>query len=81
MKPLSECPVCGGELTEKEVEKLLRGGINLAVVKIRAEVCLHCGERLYSKETVSQFEQIRNKLANQEVAEFDPLGRSFQVPV
>lgn len=81
MKPLSKCPVCGGELTEKEVEKLLRGGINLAVVKIRAEVCLHCGERLYSKETVSQFEQIRNKLANQEVAEFDPLGRSFQVPV
>ena len=81
MKPLSKCPVCGGDLTEKEVEKLLRGGVNLATVKVCAEVCLRCGEQLYSKETVSSFEQIRAKLARQEVAEFDPLGRSFQVPV
>ena len=80
MKPFSKCPICGGEVTEKEVEKLLRGGVNLAAVTVRAEVCLHCGERLYSKETVSHFEQIRQKLANQEVAEFDPLGRSFQIP-
>ena len=81
MKPLSRCPVCGGELREKEVEKLLRGGVNLAAVSVRAEVCFRCGERLYSKDTVSSFEQIRAKLARQEVAEFDPLGRSFQVPV
>ena len=80
MKPFSKCPVCGGEVTEKEVEKLLRGGVNLAAVIVRAEVCLNCGERLYSKETVSHFQQIRQKLANQEVAEFDPLGRSFQIP-
>ncbi len=80
MKPFSRCPVCGGEVTEKSVEKLLRGGVNLAAVKVRAEVCLRCGERLYSKDTVSHFQRIRDKLANQEVAEFDPLGRSFQVP-
>ena len=80
MKPLSKCPVCSGEVTEKNVEKLLRGGVNLAAVKVRAEVCLRCGERLYSKDTVSHFQQIREKLANQEVAEFDALGRSFQVP-
>ena len=80
MKPFSKCPVCGGEVTEKSVEKLLRGGVNLAAVKVRAEVCLRCGERLYSKDTVSHFQQIRDKLANQEVAEFDPLGRSFQIP-
>ena len=80
MKPFSNCPVCGGEVTEKNVEKLLRGGVNLAAVTVRAEVCLRCGERLYSKDTVSHFQQIRDKLANQEVGEFDPLGRSFQVP-
>ena len=50
-------------------------------MSVRAAVCLHCGERLYSKDTVSRFEQIRDKLAHHEVAEFDPLGRSFQVPV
>ena len=80
MQPFSECPVCGGELSAKDVEKLLRGGVNLATVKVRAEVCLRCGERLYSRATVSRFEQIRAKLASQEVAEFDPLGRSFQIP-
>jgi len=47
---------------EKEVEKLLRGGANTAVMKVRADVCLHCGERLYSEETVRHFEEIRRKL-------------------
>ena len=80
MRPFNKCPVCGGEMVEKEVEKLLRGGVNLAAVNVHAEVCLRCGERLYSKETVSNFEKIRKKLANQQVEEFDPLGRSFQIP-
>jgi len=74
-----KCPVCGGEMVEKEVEKLLRGGKDIAVVTVRAEVCLHCGERLYSKKAVSRFEEIRAKLARQEVGEFQPLGRSFEV--
>jgi predicted RNase H-like HicB family nuclease len=29
MKPFEKCPVCGGELELKEVEKLLRGGIRM----------------------------------------------------
>jgi hypothetical protein len=37
-----------------------------------------CGERLYSKETISRFEQTRAKLTRQEVEEFPPLGQSFQ---
>ena len=79
MKPFDKCPVCGGELIEKEVEKLLRGGLHTAVLRVRAEVCLRCGERLYSAETVKYFEQIRQKLERQEVAEFQPLGQTFQV--
>ncbi len=79
MKPLNKCPVCGGELVEKDVEKLLKGGVHTAVLKVRADVCLRCGERLYSVETVRRFEQIRQKLERQEVAEFQPLGQSFQV--
>jgi len=51
---------------EKEVEKLLRGGAHTAVLKVRAEICLRCGERLYSKETVRRFEEIRAKLKRQE---------------
>lgn len=79
MKPFEKCPICGGELVEKEVEKLLRGGIHTAVLKVHAEVCLRCGERLYSQDAVRRFEEIRAKLERQETADFLPLGLSFQV--
>ena len=79
MKPFEKCPVCGGELVEKEVEKLLRGGGHTAVLKVRAEVCLRCGERLYSQETVRRFEEIKAKLKRQETSEFKPMGVSFEV--
>ena len=79
MKPFDKCPVCGGELVEKEVEKLLKGGVNTAVLKVTAEVCLQCGERLYSEETVRRFEQIRQKLAKEDVAGFLLLGQTYQV--
>lgn len=79
MVPFPECPVCGGEMVEKEVEKLLRGGNNTGVVMVKAEVCLRCGERLYSESTVRMFEQVRSKLERKEVAEFQPMGQSFQV--
>lgn len=79
MMPFQKCPVCGGELVEKEVEKLLRGGVHTAVMKVRAEVCLHCGERLYSQDTVRRFEEIRAKLERQETDNLRPMGQSFQV--
>lgn len=79
MMPFGKCPICGGELVEKDVEKLLKGGVHTAVLQVRAEVCLRCGERLYSEETVRRFEQVRRKLERQEVEGFQPLGRSFHV--
>jgi YgiT-type zinc finger domain-containing protein len=79
MMPFNQCPVCGGELVEKQVEKLLRGGYHTAVICVPAEVCLHCGERLYSQDVVRRFEQIRIKLQRQEVERFQPLGQSFRV--
>jgi YgiT-type zinc finger domain-containing protein len=66
-------------MVEKEVEKLLRGGIHTAVLTVHAEVCLRCGERLYSQEIVRRFEQIRVKLEHQETDDFQPIGQSFQV--
>jgi YgiT-type zinc finger domain-containing protein len=78
MTRFSQCPVCGGDMVTKDVEKLLRGGIHTAVLTVEAEVCLRCGERLYSAETVMRFEVIRDKLERQDVSGFQPLGRSFQ---
>ena len=79
MKLFDKCPVCGGELVEKEVEKVLKGGSNTAIVRMQAEVCLHCGERLYRPETVSRFEEIRKKLSAEDVGEFELVGKSYQV--
>ncbi|MCF8143093.1 MAG: YgiT-type zinc finger protein [Deltaproteobacteria bacterium] len=79
MMPFDKCPICGGELEEREVEKLLRGGDHTAVVKVQAEVCLHCGERLYPVETVRLFENIRNRLKREQLSGFLPLGQLFMV--
>ena len=79
MIPFEKCPVCGGEVKKKDVEKLLRGGVNTASVQVSAEVCLRCGERLYSQETVQCFERIREKLKRDEIGGFQPMGQSFRV--
>ena len=81
MKPFDKCPVCGGELIEKEVEKLLRGGDNFATVRVPADVCTHCGERLYSLKTIRLFDQIKSKLEKKDTSGFEPLGQSFLVKV
>ncbi len=78
-KLFDKCPICGHELVEKNVEKLLRGGNHTAVVTVRAEVCLHCGERLYSEDQVRLFEQIRTKLSKDETHEYEHMGKSYHV--
>jgi YgiT-type zinc finger domain-containing protein len=77
--PFAKCPICGGEMAEKRVEKVLRGGANTAILTVDAEVCLHCGERLYAEDAVRRFEQIRAKLEREDTADFEPVGSTFQV--
>jgi len=79
MNAFQQGPSCDSELVEKDVQKLLRGGLHTAVLRVKAEVCLECGERLYSEETVRRFEDIRQKLKNRQTEEFIPLRQSFQV--
>jgi len=79
MLHFDKCPACGGDIIEKGVEKLLRGGNNTAVLNVRAEICLHCGERLYDKDTVLLFESIRDKLSRQDVSDFELLGQTYLV--
>ena len=78
MKLFEKCPICGGEIVEREVEKVLKGGSNTAILKVKAEVCVHCGERLYSPDTISRFEDIGEKLAQENVSEFEPIGKTFR---
>ena len=79
MMPFKKCPVCGGDIVEKKVEKLLHGGMDTAIVKVKAEVCLHCGERLYAPEVVSLFENIRLRLQHRDTSNLKRVGQSFEV--
>ena len=79
MSPFEKCPLCGGELEAKKVEKLLRGGGHTASIKVAADVCRHCGERLYSEDIARAFEAIRAKLEKQEFEHLKPVGQTFTV--
>lgn len=72
------CPLCGGGTILKEVTEVIRGGNHTAIVKVQAEVCTRCGERLYTPEFVKHCEDIKTKLENNETEEFKPLGISFR---
>ena len=79
MKYVEQCPRCGGPVVEKEVQEVLYGGVNTAFLMVKVGICLRCGERLYTPETVRLFEEIEAKLEQQETGDFEPLGTSFQV--
>ncbi len=59
---LEQCPICGSNLVRKVVTEVVRGGSHTVTLKVEADVCLHCGERLYSMDTGKQFDEIRAKL-------------------
>ncbi len=75
----NKCAICGGRQIEKNVEKLLRGGMNFAAVTVPAEVCLHCGERFYSAEVIMLFEKIESNLEKNETSDFEKIGEAYKV--
>ncbi|NEP44811.1 MAG: YgiT-type zinc finger protein [Okeania sp. SIO2H7] len=79
MMLFDKCPVCGGEMVEKEVTEVVRGGGHTATVKVKATVCQCNGERYFPIETIRLFENIKAKLERQETEEFKPTGCSFEV--
>jgi len=79
MRPFEKCPVCGGKMQTKKVEKLIRGGNNIASVIVKADVCLKCGERLYRKDDVKKFDEVRRNLLAENIGSYQLLGRSFEV--
>lgn len=73
---LSKCMRCGSaDLEDREVEKLVRGGDDVAVLRVQATVCHHCGERYLANEAVRSLEDARHDLAEGKVSRFRSLGR------
>lgn len=77
--PFEKCPLCGGELDDRVVEKLLRGGVDTAVLKVQAEVCVSCAGRIYPQKAIRQFERIRARLEKRETEGLQAVGQSFEV--
>lgn len=78
---LGKCPRCGfDDVVKKNVDRVLRGGNDAAVVNVPAKVCLHCGEEVYTAETFYRFGAIRKMLDRGQVEEFQVVGRYFRVP-
>jgi YgiT-type zinc finger domain-containing protein len=72
---LSRCARCGSsDLEDKEVEKLVRGGDDVAALRVRATVCHHCGERYLPVDAVRALDQARRDLAEGKLTRFRTLG-------
>ena len=65
MEPFS---ICGGRLEEQEVEVVKKSDENVVVIKeTPAMVCIQCGERYYSADTVKKIEKIINEAREHEI--------------
>jgi YgiT-type zinc finger domain-containing protein len=79
MKATETCPVCSGKLVKKEVEKFVKGNGDTAVLKIKAEVCLHCGMRFYPPAVIARFAEVKRKLEKGQTKSFVLTGKSYKV--
>jgi len=59
MLPIDPCPICGGEVAEKEVTETVRGSGKTATLKVNALVCVSCGERFYYVDIFKKFEEMK----------------------
>ena len=71
------CPLCGGRVVEKEVEKIIKGGSDVVILRVKAGVCEKCGERLYTKEVHKKIEEIRSQLKQKATEMYKPIGRTY----
>lgn len=73
---LSKCVRCGShDLDDRDVEKLVRVVDDVAALRVRVTVCLHCGERYFASEAVASLDAARRDLEQGKVSGFRALGR------
>lgn len=62
------CPICGGEMVDKSVDVVDTINGKLVIIRgIAAEVCVRCGERLYSQGEMKKMEKLREKIQDNSV--------------
>jgi len=62
------CPICGGEMADKSVDVVDTINRKLVIIRgISAEVCVRCGERLYSQGEMKKMEKLRERIQDNSV--------------
>ena len=57
------CSLCGGKMTDRSVDVVDTVGGRLVILRgIAAEVCVRCGERVYSEVEMRKMEELRGKI-------------------
>lgn len=75
---VSTCPVCGEDLEVKEVEKVVTGGSDAAILTVEAGVCHRCGERVYSEETHELIQKVRRELREGDRKDLEKVGDTYR---
>lgn len=83
MELFGTCPACGFEDTfTREVEKFLKINNDILIVKIKVEVCKHCGEKIYEPKTIEYLENIKKQfIENKDEINLNKVGMAFKVAV
>ena len=65
---VGKCPICGGETKEDvvEVQENIKGKFYI-IKGVKAEVCVQCGERMYSIDDMRRMEEIREKIIERKI--------------
>lgn len=79
MKVSRTCPVCSGKLIEKDVEKFLRSNGDIAILRVKAEVCINCGSKLYTPRVIARFAEVKRKLKKRQTQDFNLIGKSYEI--
>lgn len=75
------CPMCGGEIFPQQIEHIVRGDTDTAIVKVICQICVYCGYRQFSQETLGIFEHIKKRLLEHDTTGFQEVGVSYKVDV
>lgn len=57
-----KCVLCGGGLENKSVEEEVRVGYDHLMVKVKAEVCVNCGERYFGEGVIDHLRAVKHDL-------------------
>ena len=78
---VSKCAICNGKVEEREVSEEVRVGNDFVVIeRVRAGVCIECGERYYPPCVVDRLRKIERSIMDRKrIKELDVIGTTYKL--